>query len=90
MRGGGRDAGKDTPRCRCKVAFDMMNGYTYRPFIDKCHLMHLNENKYRFQSKRLAKKKDQVQYGHGDSVELNPAVILLFSKQQYNSTIYKF
>jgi hypothetical protein len=52
MRNGGRDAGKDIPRCRCKVAFDMMNGYEYKPMPKKCHLMHLNNNKYRFESRR--------------------------------------
>eukprot|EP00601_Ochromonadales_sp_CCMP2298_P002646 CAMPEP_0173181470 /NCGR_PEP_ID=MMETSP1141-20130122/7298_1 /TAXON_ID=483371 /ORGANISM="non described non described, Strain CCMP2298" /LENGTH=273 /DNA_ID=CAMNT_0014104453 /DNA_START=172 /DNA_END=993 /DNA_ORIENTATION=+ len=50
MRGGGRDSGK--VRCRCKVAFDMQNGMDYKPHPNRCHLMHLNDNKYRFQSNR--------------------------------------
>ena len=37
---------------RCKVSFDMQNGFAFRPFTDKCHLLHFNDNKYRFQSRR--------------------------------------
>ena len=48
MRGGGRDSAR-SPRCRCKVGFDLINGYAYRPIPDKCHLFHFNNNKYRFQ-----------------------------------------
>ncbi|RYY72751.1 hypothetical protein EON63_20450 [archaeon] len=40
------------PRCRCKVSFDMQNDFDYRPYPRKCHMLHLNDNKYRFQSKR--------------------------------------
>lgn len=49
-KGGGRDHG--TPRCRCKVSFDMFNHLQYKPMLDQCHLLHLNDNKYRFQSRR--------------------------------------
>lgn len=33
MKGGGRDFTKR--RCRCKVAFDMQNGYDYKPMLKK-------------------------------------------------------
>ena len=48
MRNGGRDWGSITPRCRCKVAFDMINGFEYKPLLNKCHILHFNDNKYRF------------------------------------------
>jgi hypothetical protein len=51
MRNGGRDYGNG-PRCRCKVAFDLINGFEYKPLVDKCHLLHLNDEKYLFQSRR--------------------------------------
>ena len=50
LRGGGRD--HTANRCRCKVAFDMMNNMEYKPYPQRCHLLHLNDNKYRFQSRR--------------------------------------
>lgn len=34
MSGGGRDHEK-AARCRCKVAFDLMNHMSYRPEVDK-------------------------------------------------------
>jgi len=80
QRAGGRDSGKETPRCRCKVALDMMNGYSFKPHIDKCHLMHLNDNKYRFQSKRLKKKDGSTAYDNGDITQPNPSSTLLFNK----------
>jgi len=49
MRNGGRDYGNNIPRCRCKVAFDMINGFEYKPMLKRCHLMHFNDNKFRFQ-----------------------------------------
>jgi hypothetical protein len=61
--------GKNVPRCRCKVAFDMQNGYAFRPVLDKCHLMHFNDNKYRFQSRREKHVHDK-----GDVFEPNPLV----------------
>lgn len=67
MKNGGRDNGKSIPRCRCKVAFDMMNGFEYRPIPKKCHLMHLNNNKYRFQSRRLKHAQDK-----GNITQPNP------------------
>lgn len=56
-RGGGRDFTKN--RCRCKVGFDMMNHLTYKPMPNKCHLMHLNDNKFRFESNRGKGKDDK-------------------------------
>ncbi len=57
MRGGGRDWGK---RCRCKVAFDFLNDLAYRPMNWKCHLLHFNDNKYRFQLIRAHGKPKQT------------------------------
>ena len=57
MRNGGRDYGKG-PRCRCKVAFDMINGFEYKPLPNRCHLMHLNDDKYAFQSNREKHRND--------------------------------
>lgn len=68
---GGRDAGKNIPRCRCKVAFDMQNGYSYKPSLDKCHIFHLNSNKYRFQSRR-----DKHVNDLGDIQKISPLVDL--------------
>lgn len=34
-------------RCRCKVSFDMQNFFEYKPALKRCHLVHLNDNKYR-------------------------------------------
>lgn len=72
MKGGGRDWGRDIPRCRCKVGFDMMNGHTYTPHLNKCHLMHFHHNKYRFQSGRMKHKLDR-----GNLFNLNPMAIFL-------------
>jgi len=47
-KNGGRDhASRPIPRCRCKVSFEMQNGFSFRPFTDKCHLLHFNDNKVR-------------------------------------------
>lgn len=35
MKNGGRDLGKNAPRCRCKVAFDMINGFAYKPLLKR-------------------------------------------------------
>ena len=67
MKGGGRDWGATIPRCRCKVAFDMINGFEYKPNLEKCHLLHLNDNKYRFQSKR-----DKHVHDKGDVAKHSP------------------
>jgi len=69
MRGGGRDWGDHatTPRCRCKVGFEMMNGYSYQPYLDKCHLLHLHHAKYRFQSGRQKHRHDD-----GHITEISP------------------
>ena len=72
MRNGGRDAGNNIPRCRCKVAFDMINGFEYKPILDRCHLMHFNDNKFLFQSRREKHAND-----HGNIQEYN-AVAKLF------------
>eukprot|EP01038_Epipyxis_sp_PR26KG_P008885 gene8885-11984_t len=74
MRNGGRDFTKN--RCRCKVAFDMINGFEYKPLLRKCHLMHFNDNKYRFQSKR-----NKFVYDKGDVTEYN-ALAKLFMKDE--------
>lgn len=67
MRNGGRDYGRETPRCRCKVAFDMINGFEYKPLTNRCHLMHLNDDKFAFQSNREKHTNDK-----GDIKEENP------------------
>lgn len=70
MRGGGRD--HTLNRCRCKVSFDMMNGMEFRAIPEKCHLIHLNDNKYRFQSRRMKHAQD-----HGSLSEYVPIVSML-------------
>jgi hypothetical protein len=70
MKGGGRDFTKY--RCRCKVGFDMQNGITYSPQVDRCHLMHFNDNKYRFQSNRQNHVHD-----NGDVTQFSPLSTLL-------------
>jgi hypothetical protein len=70
MRNGGRDY--VATRCRCKVAFDMINGFEYKPVLDKCHLMHYNDNKYKFQSRREKHVNDK-----GDIFAPTPIVALL-------------
>ena len=70
MRGGGRD--HTLNRCRCKVSFDMMNGYEFRAIPEKCHLIHLNDNKYRFQSRRMKHSQDK-----GSLSEYVPLVTML-------------
>lgn len=47
MKGGSRD--HSPRRCRCKVGFDMQNGFTFHALLDRCHLMHFNDNRYRVQ-----------------------------------------
>lgn len=73
MKGGGRDWTKN--RCRCKVSFEMQNFFEYRPVLRRCHLMHLNDNKYRFQSKRT-----KHAYDKGDVTKVNPLYTLLARK----------
>lgn len=70
MKGGGRDFTKY--RCRCKVGFDMQNGITFHPMVDRCHLMHFNDNKYRFQGNRQNHVHDQ-----GDVTQPCPLAPLL-------------
>ena len=84
MRNGGRDWGNNIPRCRCKVAFDMINGFEFKPVLSKCHLMHFNDNKYRFQSNREKHVNDK-----GDVTIVNP-VHNLYSNHDdgYNNTKY--
>ncbi len=82
MKGGGRDWGSNIPRCRCKVGFDMMNGHSYMPHLNKCHLVHLHHNKYRFQSGRMKHKWDR-----GSVHELNP--IARFWQNSYDNAMKK-
>ena len=81
MKGGGRDFTKK--RCRCKVALDMQNNYEYRPVLRKCHLMHFNDNKYRFQSRRT-----KHQYDRGDITAINPIAVLLATDREWNTSIF--
>lgn len=81
MKGGGRDWTK--VRCRCKVGFDMQNGYDYRPVLKKCHLMHFNDNKHRFQSKRT-----KHVYDKGDVTVPCPLVKMMESLPQMNYSAY--
>jgi hypothetical protein len=62
-------------RCRCKVGLDMQNGFDYRPILKKCHLMHFNDNKYRFQSKRT-----KHTYDRGDVTQASALATLLSMK----------
>jgi len=71
MRNGGRDY--VATRCRCKVAFDMINGFEYKPMLKRCHLMHFNDNKYKFQARREKHAND-----HGSVDETNPIVAALY------------
>ncbi len=75
MRNGGRDWGSITPRCRCKVAFDMINGFEYKPLLNKCHILHFNDNKYRFESSKGKHESDR-----GD-VTKHCALVDLFSNK---------
>lgn len=50
----------------------MQNGITYHPQVDRCHLMHFNDNKYRFQSNRQNHVHDQ-----GDVTQPSPLSALL-------------
>eukprot|EP00605_Chrysophyceae_sp_TOSAG23-4_P000234 GSChrysophyteH1.ASY1.ANO1.271.1 assembled CDS len=70
MRNGGRDW--VSTRCRCKVSFDMINGFAYKPVLNKCHLMHYNDNKYKFQSRREKHAND-----HGDIFTPSPLASLM-------------
>lgn len=89
MRGGGRDWGK---RCRCKVAFDMINHLVYKPVLDKCHLLHFNDNKYRFQlirkhGKRKSKQSDYVfDHDNGNILDYNPIAYLYMNKKDGEDT----
>jgi hypothetical protein len=55
------------------VALDMQNNFNYQPLLNKCHLLHFNDNKYRFQSRRM-----KHQYDKGDVTAVNP-MALFFS-----------
>ncbi len=59
-------------RCRCKVGLEMQNFYEFRPMVRKCHLMHFNDNKYKFESKRKKHVNDK-----GDVTAPSPLAILL-------------
>ena len=93
LRGGGGNWGSNV--CRCKVAFDMINHLTYRPVLNKCHLIHLNDNKYRFQLIRTHGKKGKKSHVHeklvfdhdnGNITSFSPlAVLYMNSMDGYNS-----
>jgi len=70
MRNGGRDY--VSTRCRCKVSFDMINGFEYKPVLNKCHLMHYNDNKYKFQARREKHVNDK-----GSTFEPSPIVAMM-------------
>jgi len=58
MKGGGRHNGK-IDRCRCKVGFELMNGHSYAPHVNKCHILHLHHMKYRLQSGKQFHRQDK-------------------------------
>lgn len=78
MKGGTRDPA--IVRCRCKVGFDMHNWNAFHPVLNRCHLMHFNDNKYRFQSKRQHHHHD-----HGNIAEPGPLSFLLSELQQVSN-----
>ncbi len=82
MRNGGRDY--VATRCRCKVAFDMINGFEYKPLLKRCHLMHFNDNKYKFQVRREKHAND-----HGDITEINPIATTLYHLKPQSEHISK-
>jgi hypothetical protein len=54
----------------------MQNGYEYKPAMKRCHLMHFNDNKYRFQSNR---SKPKHLYDRGNVSVVSP-LAKLFAK----------
>jgi hypothetical protein len=58
------------------VSFEMQNHFEYKPMLKKCHLMHFNDNKYRFQSKRT-----KFVYDRGDVTLPSPLAKLLVSEK---------
>jgi hypothetical protein len=63
-------------RCRCRVALDMQNNYAFHPMLKRCHLLHFNDNKFRFQSNRMKR-----QFDKGDVTLVNPIAALLGEKR---------
>jgi hypothetical protein len=53
----------------------MINGFEYKPMLKRCHLMHFNDNKYKFQVRREKHAND-----HGSIDEINPIVTSLYAK----------
>lgn len=53
----------------------MQNFFEYKPALKRCHLIHLNDNKYRFQSKRT-----KHVYDKGDVTQLSPITKMLSAK----------
>jgi len=53
----------------------MQNFFEYKPMLRKCHLVHLNDNKYRFQSKRTKHAFDK-----GDVTHVSPMAKMLVVK----------
>lgn len=86
-RGGGRDWGKT---CRCKVAFDMMNHYAFKPVLNRCHMLHFNDNKYRFQLIRDHGTKKRVKFAfthdNGDITAYNPIARMFSSTEPTHSS----
>lgn len=55
----------------------MQNFYEYKPMLKKCHLMHFNDNKYRFQSRRT-----KHVYDKGDVTVPSPLAKLLAGEKR--------
>ena len=98
MRGGGGNYGK---RCRCKVAFDMINHLAYKPFLNKCHLIHFNDNNFKVHAKkglynaqREAKKRGWAiptsNHDYGDVTMYNPIAHLYMNSHDGTKAKKKF
>lgn len=75
QQSGGRDK-LSTPnmrQCRCKVAFDMSNGYSNTPMPEFCHLMHLNDKKYSYEA--VSRRANDVV--RGSTTQENPVTAML-------------
>lgn len=97
LRGGGGNWGRNI--CRCKVGFDMINHLSFKPVLNKCHLIHLNDNKYRFQLIRTHSKKGKkhamenfiFEHDNGNITAYNPIAVLYrnehdgFPSTEYNA-----
>lgn len=81
--------------CRCKVGFDMTNNLAYKPVLYRCHLLHFNDNKYRFQLIRAHGKRGKhkelldmlvFEHDHGNIQDYNPIAVLLSNDHDGNAT----